>query len=152
MKRWIGFEGPASITCQSPKLVPLHLQPAPLFPLLLGGGGRAQSNPAGPCECTVLSAAMCPSLKPLRACQKNGAVPKELGIGQLLVTHWLRCVQVVGIIAVCRTEGRNPINSSQVSVICFPFATINHNSVFHKKSHHKYTSAALKRLQTSGHN
>lgn len=133
MKRWMGFEGPASITCQSPKLVPLHLQPAPLFPLLLAGGGRAQSNPAGPWECTVLSAAMCPSLKLLHTCQKNGAVPKELGIGQLLVTYWLRCVQVVGIIAVCRIKGRNPIHSSQVSVICFPFATINHNSAFPKK-------------------
>lgn len=122
-------------------------------PFAVGGWeGRAQLNPAGPCECTVLSAAMCPSLKLLRTCQKNGAVPKELGIGQLLVTYWLRCVQVVGIIAVCRIKGRNTINSSQFSVICFPFATINRNSVFPKNSHHKYTSAALNRLQTSGHN
>lgn len=42
MKRWMGFEGPASITCQSPKLVPLHLQPAPLFPLLFGRGERSR--------------------------------------------------------------------------------------------------------------
>lgn len=121
---------------------PSHASPRSLFlstsnqhhsSLCCWGGGRAQSNPAGPWECTVLSAAMCPSLKLLRTCQKNGAVPKELGIGQLLVTYWLRCVQVVGIIAVCRIKGRNPIHSSQVSVICFPFATINHNSAFPEK-------------------
>lgn len=145
MKRWMEFEGPASITCQS--LKPLLSTSTSTTPSLWRPTA-VKSCRAMWVPCSVSSHV--PSLKPLDTCQKNKLVPAELDISHFIaifdynIFRWVPLLFFVGFLKKSKKTNRN--HSSKVSAISF----LHHSSLPKKMSQKQPCCTEL--ITFPGHN